>query len=445
MVGLYCIFEKIIVMVNTAKLNEQFAGLVGFNQPNDPQYPKIYPSLAVSTSGRIVQQAHPLCTIENIYNVAPEFAKFNYPLYAAGTDYKAGDRVKYNTKIYSALLDTTGATPDASPDDWKVIDPFSEWLQGIYNSSVVDLVTQVIRSKKMDNVHRSLVDSLRLYDGVGRLTDRVIKSNRFVGFEIAISSQEGMAVLLDKIGIQVDTAQASLTFYLYHSSSFEPLGTYTIDVPKNNTFSWRQLINPAQDLKTAMLTYLADHDTDGVFYFGYYEEDLVGQVFNKQKNFTVRPCIGCNEFDSASFNAWSRYVTIKSISVGQSYLDVDANLFDTSRVVYVADTNWGLNLSLTVTCDMTDFMIKNKAITADVLAMQICLNLLYQMGYNTRIGAISDKAKLLALSELNPDPKSDSFRVQYENAVAALRYDFSGFSSACLPSDKKSRILKGAI
>lgn len=439
-------------MYNAFTLQQNFSGLVGFFQPYDPAYNRIPAFLNDSLSGRYVQLMHPLCTLENLYNIGPEFDKFDFPAWV-NQGYEKGSIVASGGKLWRAegaiavdygeplagaeYVEEYGAEYNVNAL-WKEYEPFTDWLLQNYKASVLELFADFIRARKLDNANKVLLDSQILFDGIGSYADRVIKSNRFVGFQIKVSSQQGLQAQINKLGLQLDGAQV-VKFYLYHSSVLEPLKTFDITVGKASTFNW-------QNVTDAILKFYEDnHDASGTFLLGYYEADLQSgiQAINREYNFRTGPCMGCNEYNWNAFNKWSKYVKIFPFSVGSAYLDGGKNLFDTSKIAYQPSTNFGINISLTIACDLTEFFTTNKLMFGDALGMKVCLKLLNQTAYSTRMNGISDKTKALAMADLSVDTK-DSFINTYLKELKALAVDFSGISSACLPAQRNG-VTVGAL
>jgi len=427
---------KILAMYNVRQLQACFANLVGFKQPNDPNYPKLSPALTTSTSGKFVQNSHALCSMENIYNIGPEFNLYEYPDWVPTNDYFTGDYTKYEGVVYKYLMDVEGdpgnELPGTLPDVWKVANPFEDWLIDLYNGSVANLVSSLLEFKKLNNVGRSLIESTELFTGFGMLEDKVVKRGRFCGFQIATTKAKSLLVRIDRIGFQCDTVQ-EVTFYLYHSSQVDPLGTFTVNITRANSFSWAVV----QD---CMLSYIKGNlNSDGCFYLGYYEDELEGQAIFRDGNL-MQPCFSCGNSDVRLFNMWSKHMEIQSIVVLPAGINEDRTLFDERKIGYQYYQNFGINLSLTVLCDLTEFFCTNSAIFADCLTMQICLDILQQIAFNTRMNAISDKTKALAMADLDINLKSGSFKAEYIKMLMALDYDFSGFDSTCLPCNTRKGI-----
>jgi len=323
--------------------------------------------------------------------------------------------------------------------NWEVFHPFSEWLKDILKNGAVNFTNELLRNKRYIKASKSFIDSMNLYQGFGTLQNRIVKDGRFVGFEILPNKQKGLVIKFDAVGIQVDTIQSDFKFYLYHSSQVDPVKEFTLDLTQTGSFGWYVLPEFILDSNSF------DIDSDGVFYFGYYEDDLVGQAISRDMNL-MRPCSSCSGYDTSAFNAWSKYVKMNAFEVSPGNLSEDRTLFDSLFASIRTTTNFGLNLKISVYCDLTQLICENKAMIAEAYAQHIALDLINQIAFNTRLGGISDKTKNLAMIELDPKAESGSFYVKYQKSMQALNLDFAGTSSVCLPcSDESLKINRRAI
>lgn len=432
---------KLKAMINTPQLQQAFRGLVGFRQPDDPVYMKIAQSLTVSSSGKYVQGSHPLAALENIQNIAPEFAGFSYPVYSAGSTYAEGTIVQYSSALYKAIEDVPINTDPTNVAYWKKTDPYSDWIQRLYDGAVSQLATDLTTVKTLTNAGKSLLDSQRLYNGFGGYNDRIIKKGRFVGLEIAIVRAEQIGIALNQVGFQCD-GPATINFYLYHSSQIEAISLIPVAVDTGGNFQWT-------DVSNVMMGYLSkNYDSTGLFYLGYYEDDLPVnvQAISRVMDFGRAPCAQCGTYNIDAFNSWSKYIKIGTFEVAAQWINVDRELFDPLYISYAPGTNYGINLGITVGCDLTPFFIQHKEEFADGLTSRIIVNILNEIAFNTRSNAISDKIKKLALADLDPNKKSGSFYSQYLAQLQALNINFSGFNASCLPvHDNGRRLSYGSI
>jgi len=425
-------------MYNAAALQAKFLGLVGFLQYSDPSYPSLPSALLQSTSKRYIQNIHPLCQLETVWNCAPEFTGFQYSAWVAQA-YKAGTVVNNAGTLYVANSDTVAGDVPGVSVKWETVEPFGAWLQNLYNHSILEAIGDFIRVRALEYSNRTILDSQILFDGIGLYSDRIIKTGRFVGLAFRLSAQNGLQVAIEQIGAQLDAAQ-DLTLYLYHSSVQDPILSFDISVAKASTFNWQ---NP--EIETILKFYDQGHNTGGLFYLGYYEDDLVGQAIKMTYNFATGPCSSCNAYNLDAFNRWSKFVQISPFSVPATALDAGRLLFNTDKVQYGDEGNYGINVALTVACDMTEFFGLHRNQFAQALGMKIALKLLEVIAYSTRMTAVEDKVKALAFSDLS-EKEQDSFYNRYQRELTALTVDFSGFSSQCMPCATKSkRITMGAV
>ncbi len=109
-----------------------------------------------------------------------------------------------------------------------------------------------------------------------------------------------------------------------------------------------------------------------------------------------------------------------------------------SKAVFNSMTNWGLNFSLTVKCDLTDFILRSKKMYADTFAMQLALEFLKSIAQSTRVDVAMQQIKIQARAELNIDEKS-TFINQYWDSIKSLKIDMSGFSKSCQPCDETNK------
>lgn len=424
-------------MYNVPALIAGFEGFVGILQSNLPQIPQIGEPLILSDSGVYLQDKHPLVSLENIWYAAPDFSWTNWLGWVSMGVYSIGAQVGYSGKIYIATSAVTGVIPpDADTGNWAIYNPFQVWLQQKYNQAVKNLFAEVVKIKKLHHMAKSLLERQQLYRGGGSLNQVIISTHTFVGFEILVQQAEGLMVILDQAGIQTTETQSTLTFYLYHSTVDAALETSDTAITQVNTFNWVDLTNGTA--ANMIMMYLAQN-TAGVYYFGYYQDDLTGQAISKQWNCSQQPCVGCTGVDVTMYNKWSRYVTMRNIQVPSSAFGEDRTLFDTSKIIYNTNTNWGLNLSITVRCDLTDFILYSKPLYADTFAMQLAREMLSAIASNSRINPTNNQIQTDARADLDIKFPGSWIR-QYYDSIESLNLDMSGFSKACMPCDNTKKM-----
>lgn len=417
-------------MVNNSLIKSCFKNLVGFNNSFDPEYPMLSDSLRESRSGWFIDQVHPLCSIDNIYNAAPNFKNFVFDFREWNIGlFKKGDKVQYEGVNFRALADVIGDAPPVSDTEhWEVYNPFSEWLENFLDASAINFANEFLTEKKLMMSTKGFIDSLDLYQGNGSMSDRIIKNGRFVGVQITTNKQEGLVVKINSVGLQIDTPQEDLKLYLYHSSQVQPLKIIDTKITNAGSFSWIAMDDLTLDG--------SEVNSDGVFFLGYYEDDLFGQALRREMDL-MRPCSSCSSFNINSFNTWSKYAKIKAFSVRESDLNQDRTVFEFDAPEFENSSNFGINLKISVYCDLSSLICKNINILAEAFAQKVALSLIEQIAFNTRLNVISDQTKQLAMSELTEKEDSSSFLMRYKRSLKAATLDLGGTSSICLPCTRK--------
>ena len=285
---------------------------------------------------------------------------------------------------------------------------------------------------------KSIFSKLQIYSGSGKITNKVTKSGALVGFQINLKRSQNLKMIIDKIGTQFDTSQ-TITFYLYHSSQNTFIQTFNVVYTKTSSFEWNDLTNVSLDY------FNSDYNSGGAFYLMYDEDAISGQAINYQQDFTNKPCQTCN---GHNINAWNQYykffslATVKVSStarVGIGGLD----LWDISQTVQVSPTNFGLNLSVTMKCDIGDLICTEAYLFKDVLAQKVIVNLLETMTNTTRDNDKQTKLAGQALQALNGEPVrvEGSQKVEmiggeipkYNDYKMALNFDLSDLNDVCTP------------
>lgn len=433
-------------MFNEQKIVACLNSLVQFENVADPSYGTIDNSLITSDTGRLISSAHPLVTVENLYNVAPEFDKYNYPAWVAGVLLKKGSYVKSAGSLFAVKHDILAADNTVAPvngPDFELSNPFSAWLTSIKNQSAIELISKLVEMKKLTDAGKTILESTRLYEGGGTFVDRIINKGNFVAFEIQLKPGENLQTVISQIGIQMDGI-VDVPFYLYHTSLSGPLSITPITARGSLDFNWSAVTLALQSVDYDPAT---GHDVGGLFYLGYYQDDLGGvQAINKNFDIGIAPCASCNTYNITAFGKWNKRVRFRSCLVDAMDFVGDRLMFNPQEVEYTPGYNWGINLAISVNCDISNFICKNKLTLADAMVKMCAVNGLKKIAYCTRLNAIAATIKDTAMAELNTDIKSSSYYSEYMAALKAMNIEFSGFDEDCLPCyDRRLRLNYGAI
>jgi hypothetical protein len=429
-------------MFNIATLKTSLAGLIGFRDSQDGSVPKIDTDIKASSSGQYWDDFHPLLLTDNLFFSAPNFEAMNYSTWTQAT-HDAGDQVVYQSVAWRSMTGSNTATPSVGTL-WET--EFSLWLRDKTNSSIAKLFNRLQTNKKLSGSTKAIFDSLHLFEGDGRLSDTITKSNRLVGFAITLRKVNNIRGIIKQLGLQFSAAQTNLPIYLWHSSRKGYVVTQNVTTTGTNKFNWQSMTGFNLDY----VNYTDDIDAGGTWYIGYFESAVTGNAVNKAYDFYAGPCIGCggNEGNITKFNLWSKYVEIMPFYVDNSKLD-GTNLPAIEDIQYDESTNFGLNLALTVKPDLTELIVNNTSLITNALGLQFASDTLewILMNPSVRVNANRINAEKSAIDYAlvgSKDTNRKGLMKEAEDAINALAIDLSNLSAA-LPANKPTGIRIGAI
>ena len=416
-------------MVRIADIQDKMLHLVGWKQSYDLPDIMLSSNLTQTESGMYFQQIHPLLTLDNLRSIAPDFQNYNWQVHDANKAYKSGEVVRVGDSLYKAIQDVPAETDILDSEYWSETNPFSEWLEEKTKASIVKLVNKFINMKLADKATKSLIENKILFDGTGRLTNKIKNRNKLVGFEIDTVRSKGVTVKIDKIGLQM-TEPGSYTLYIFHSSNPEPIYTLTFEKTKANSLEW---FKPKDDI---LLPYESTNtDAGGSWYLVYKQSELPenAQAIYKDRDWSTGPCKACSRSEFLAYQAWSRYIEVHPF-----YISEDEE-FDPEIMNFTYDKNYGINLEVSAYCDLTDFIIKQRAMFQDVLSKQVAIDFLREFAYNPNVRTNRhsiNASKLDILVELDGDSNSmrqSGLSYELDIALKALSISTQGLDRVCLP------------
>ena len=416
-------------MIRIADIQDKMLHLVGWKQSYDLSDIMLSSNITQTESGMYFQQIHPLLTLDNLRSIAPDFQNYNWQVHDVNKAYKSGEVVRIDDSLYKAIQDVPAETDILDSEYWSETNPFSEWLEEKTKASIVKLVNKFINMKLADKATKSLIENKILFDGTGRLTNKIENRNKLVGFEIDTVRSKGVTVKIDKIGLQM-TEPGSYTLYIFHSSNPEPIYTLTFEKTKANSLEW---FKPKDDI---MLPYeSANTDAGGSWYLVYKQSELPenAQAIYKDRDWSTGPCKACSRSEFLAYQAWSRYIEVHPF-----YISEDEE-FDPEIMNFTYDKNYGINLEVSAYCDLTDFIIKQRAMFQDVLSKQVAIDFLREFAYNPNVRTNRhsiNASKLDILTELDGDANSmrqSGLSYELDIALKALSISTQGLDRVCLP------------
>ena len=424
-------------MIRIKDLNEQLLHLVGWQQSYDTSEVKLSDNLTQSESGMYFQQVHPLLTLQNLMSIAPDFKNTNFQEHYTNSSYKEGVVVTLEDRYYKSIKDVPVNTEITNDEFWIETNLFSEWLEDKTKASIIKLINKFINMKLADKASKSLIENKTLFDGTGRLTNLATNRNRFVGFEVDTVRSKGVTVKINKIGLQF-TRPGKYKVYILHSSCDTPVYSFEFEKLKSNSIEW---FKPKEDI---LLPYESQEiDAGGSWYIGYLQSDLPenSQAINRDRDWSTQPCKGCSRQEFLAWQAWSKYIEVHPFYVDENQLlgEDEQMYFDPEIMNFTYDANYGINLDVSVYCDLTDFIIKQKQLFQDVIAKQVAVDFLREFAYNPNVRTNRrsiNASRTDILYELDGDSSSmkhSGLNYELDLALKALNFSTQGLDRVCLP------------
>lgn len=435
-------------MVRASDIQDKLLHLIGWEQNYDTSDLKISDALTASESGLYFQQIHPLLTLQNMACIAPDFKNMAFEKYNAEKPYFKGNVVEYNEKLYKASQKVSNKQPDIEPEYWVETNPFSEWLESKTKASIQKAITRYCNEKIAQGTYKTLCENKTLFDGTGRLVDVVKNRKNLVGFEIIPVRAKGVTTKINKIGLQF-TEPGEYILYLMHSSMDAPVKIIKLNKIRKNSIEWFSLSD-------VYLPYQSeDNDAGGSWYLCYFQSELPegSQAIKKDKDWSKEPCNSCSRREYLAWMAWSKYIEVHPFFVNEELVKAvnfndDFNndfekqalhLWDVENNQYTYNNNYGLNLELTISCDITDFIIEQRMLFQDVIAKQVAVDMLREFAYNANVRTNRhsiNASRPDILYEIDGDSssmKKSGLSYQLDMAFKAIKLSTEGIDRICLP------------
>lgn len=408
--------------------------MLGWRQNYNTAEFSIDGGLTVSETGQYFQDIHPLVTLDNIRSIAPDFMhRSAVAQWDVETGYKAGEIVRTEDgPVYRALQGSQGLPPEENPEYWELADLFSEWLKTKTEASIMKAVESYYSAQLSGRTAKNLLESKTLFDGAGRLVDTTRNTGSLVGFEIVPIRAEGVTLKIEKIGLQFNK-NGAVRLYLMHSSSPDPVREIEVEYTKSGGMQWLEMAD-------LYLPYASeDTDAGGSWFLCYSQKEIADDMLAVEKNrdWSKGPCLTCSRREYMDWQAWSRYLEIHPFKVPAP--DGDVTMWDVERNIYTYRTNYGLNLKVTMECDLTDILVGQRRAFQNVIGLQVAADMLREFAYNPnfRLNRTQQNfSRNELLYELDGDStsmKKGGLLYRLDKAMEAVRIDTTGLSRVCLP------------
>lgn len=427
-------------MVRISEIQDKLIHLIGWRQSydrNDGTW--LSETLTESESGLYYQDVHPLLTLQNLLCIAPDFKNIEYPQHTIESSYKKGEVVTLEEKCYKALQDVPADVIDiTNAEYWVETNPFSEWLETKTKASITKAVNRYINEKMAKGTYKALCEKRTLFDGTGRIYDTVKNRQNLVGFEIIPIRAKGVTTKINRIGLQF-TEPGDYTILVMHSSLMEPFYQETFTKKTSNSMEW---FTPSEDL---YLPYESDSiDAGGSWYICYMQSQMPenSQAIRKNRDWSKGPCNECSKHEFETWRIWSKYLEVYPFSVNEELIpivDEQVQLWDIQNNIYDYNTNYGLNLDITIACDITDFIIDQKNLLVDYIGKSLAIDFMREFAYNPSVRTNRhsiNASRPDILYEIDGDTssmKKSGLSYQLEQSLDALNLSTEGIDRVCMP------------
>lgn len=440
-------------MIRLKEIQTALLGLVGWQQDYNPEY-KIDEKLCQSESGLTYQGAHPLCTLANIRAIMPDDFLYSYPEWNQLRPYFKGMKVRHNGVVWIANCDNIGIEPVANDFNcdynndygseqagvWVMYNMQSDFVKNLTINGINTAIQQFIQVKQLAQETRNLLERRTFFDGAARLQATIDPIGKIVGFEIVPVRSMGVTTKIERIGLQMVGGTGNVKLYLFHSSQVDPIRTIELNYTNiKGGFQWFDMSNDP-----IYLPYIAGSgngtDAGGAWFLCYNQNELPAgmQALNVSKDWSVEPCQTCSGGSIESWREMTKYIQVSPFCIhAPSDFAEYPEIFDIAKIGYTNTMNYGINAEISIGCDLTDFIISQRAIFAQVVQKQVAANMLRTLAMNpdvrvnrNQINATRDQI----LYELDGAPQGRASGLGYElkQAYKALEFDTRGLDRVCL-------------
>lgn len=426
-------------MVRLQDIQTALLPVVGWQQDYNPQN-QIDDALCQSESGLTFQGAHPLVTLANVRAIMPDDYLYKYPNWDNQTAYPAGAKVKHKNVVYVALSANAGADPEENPTIWKPYNMVSDFVRQLTINGINTAVQTFIQEKQLQQETRNLLERRTFFDGAARLQATIDPTGKIVGFEIVPVRSMGVTTKIERIGLQMVGATGKVKLYLFHSSQVAPMRTIELDFTNTNGgFQW---FTPDEPI---YLPYIPGtdgngNDAGGAWFLCYNQNELPAgmQALNVSKDWSVEPCQTCLGGSIESWRQMTKYLQVSPFGIhAPADFAEYPEMFDIGQIGYTNTMNYGLNVEISVGCDLTDFIISQRQVFATVIQKQVAANVLRTIAMNPDVRVNRNQVNVTRdelLYELDGAPQGRATGLGYElkQAYKALSLDTRGLDRICL-------------
>lgn len=433
-------------MIRINEICEALKNVCGWEQSYDLAK-AIDDNLTQTESGLYFQGAHPLLTLDNMEAIMPDDWGIQYPVWDALTQWKQNKVVQYgndtngNKLFWKAKTDNVGEEPTEDSLFWSKYNILSDFLERMTRNGIATAIQTFTQIKQLDKETRNLLERRTFFDGAGRIRATLQNNHKLVGFEIVPVRAMGVTAKIEKIGLQMTGGTGVVRMYLFHSSQIDPIKTFDLNFTvTNGGFQWFPLTD-------CYLPYISDKNNAGGAWFLCYNQDELPagmEAINVSKDWSREPCGTCNIGSVEVWRELTKYLQVTPFMyhAPETFAEYP-ELWDIAQTLYTRTQNYGLNCEITIGCDLTDFVISQRAIFQTVIQRQVAAIALRTLAMNPNVRVNrnqSNASRTDILYELDGNTagvRPGGLGYDLKKAYEALRIDTQGLDRICLSCNNR--------
>lgn len=433
-------------MIRINEICEALKNVCGWEQSYDPAK-AIDDNLTQTESGLYFQGAHPLLTLDSMEAIMPDDWGIQYPVWDALTQWKQNKVVQYgndtngNKLFWKAKADNVGEEPTEDSLFWSKYNILSDFLERMTRNGIATAIQTFTQIKQLDKETRNLLERRTFFDGAGRIRATLQNNHKLVGFEIVPVRAMGVTAKIEKIGLQMTGGTGVVRMYLFHSSQIDPIKTLDLNFTvTNGGFQWFPLTD-------CYLPYISDKNNAGGAWFLCYNQDELPagmEAINVSKDWSREPCGTCNMGSVEVWRELTKYLQVTPFMyhAPETFAEYP-ELWDIAQTLYTRTQNYGLNCEITIGCDLTDFVISQRAIFQTVIQRQVAAIALRTLAMNPNVRVNrnqSNASRTDILYELDGNTagvRPGGLGYDLKKAYEALRIDTQGLDRICLSCNNR--------
>lgn len=433
-------------MYRLKEIQDALLHVVGWEQSYDPAK-AIDNYMTETESGLYFQGAHPLLTLDSMESIMPDDWGIQYPVWDALTQWKQNKVVQYgndtngNKLFWKAKADNVGEEPTEDSLFWSKYNILSDFLERMTRNGIATAIQTFTQIKQLDKETRNLLERRTFFDGAGRIRATLQNNHKLVGFEIVPVRAMGVTAKIEKIGLQMTGGTGVVRMYLFHSSQIDPIKTLDLNFTvTNGGFQWFPLTD-------CYLPYISDENNSGGSWFLCYNQDELPagmEAINVSKDWSREPCGTCNIGSVEVWRELTKYLQVTPFMyhAPETFAEYP-ELWDIAQTLYTRTQNYGLNCEITIGCDLTDFVISQRAIFQTVIQRQVAAIALRTLAMNPNVRVNrnqSNASRTDILYELDGNTsgvRPGGLGYDLKKAYEALRIDTQGLDRICLSCNNR--------